>query len=119
MQLLTLLQGAIKKKGSVIDRIKLKKERAQHYALIYAERVEYHTLRRHAQEHPDKVISMIVDSCSKWKTELPRFTRELKLGKFSAHENSLCTCLVYQNKEHTRNPGDNQLKDVKQLDIAI
>ena len=95
----------LKKKGSVIDRIKLKKERAQHYALIYAERVEYHTLRRHAQQHPDKMISIIVDSCSKWKTELPRFTRELKLGKFSAHGNSLCTCLVHQNKEDTRNPG--------------
>ena len=95
----------LKKKGSVIDRIKLKKERAQHYALIYAERVEYHTLRRHAQEHPDKVISMIVDSCSKWKTELPRYTRELKVGNFSAHGNSLCTCLVHQNKGDVRNPG--------------
>ena len=49
---------------------------------------------------------MIVDSCSKWKIELPRFTRELKLGKFSAHGNSLCTCRVHQNKEDTRNPGN-------------
>ena len=95
----------LKKKGSVIDRIKLKKERAQHYALVYAERVEYHTLRRHAQQPSDKMISIIVDSCSKWKTALPWFTRELKLGKLSAHENSLCTCLVHQNKEDTRNAG--------------
>ena len=50
------------------------------------------------------MISIIVDSCSKWKTELPRFTRELKLGKFSAHGNSLCTCLVHQYKKDTRNP---------------
>ena len=26
-------------------------------------------------------------------------------AKFSAHANSLCTCLVHQNKEDTRNPG--------------
>ena len=95
----------LKKKCSVMDRIELKKERAKHYALIYAERVQYHTVRRTGQTRPDQVISMIVDSCSKWKTELPRFTRDLLKGKVTPHGNSLCTCLVHQNKEDPKNPG--------------
>ena len=95
----------LKTKLSTVDKIRLKKNRAAHYALVYNSRVAYHTTRRLAQERPDKVISMIVDAVSKWKTELPRFTRDTHLSNFKAYENQLYTVLVHQNKQDLENKG--------------
>jgi hypothetical protein len=82
----------LRKKLSTVDKIKLKKGRAAHYAIVYNSRVTYHTLRRLAQERPDKVLSMIVDAVSKYKVELPRCTRDMHWSGFSAYGNQLCLC---------------------------
>lgn len=96
---------SLKKKLNTVDKIKLKKNRAAHYATVYNSRVTYHTTRRLAQDRPDKVISMIVDGVSKWKTELPRCTRDMHWSSFKPYGNQLYTVLVHQNKQDLENKG--------------
>ena len=95
----------LRTKHSTVDKIKLKKGRAAHYAIVYNSRVTYHTLRRLAQERPDKVLSLIVDAVSKYKVELPRCTRDMHWSGFSAYGNQLYTVLVHQNKQDLGNKG--------------
>ena len=68
----------LRTKLSTVDKIKVKKGRAAHYAIVYNSRVTYHTLRRLAQERPNKVLSIIVDAVSKYKVELPRCIRYMQ-----------------------------------------
>ena len=95
----------LRTKVSPVDKIKLKKCRAAHYAIVYNSRVTYHTLRRLAQERPDKVLSVIVDAVSKYKVELPRCTRDMHWSGYKAYGNQLYTVLVHQNKQDLGNKG--------------
>ena len=91
---------------SVHDRAMVKSERAKHYKIVYKERVTYHATRRRAQERPDKWMSIITDAVSKYKTELPRFTRKLtEMNAFRPFGNQLYTVLVHQHKQDSSNQG--------------
>ena len=87
------------------DRAFIRRQQALHYRIIYLERCEYHRVRRLAMRDPRKTLSMISDSISKWKTELPLFNRDLKLAGFHAYGNQLLTCLVHRDCSNNDNPG--------------
>lgn len=79
------------------DRDHIKKHRGLHYKTVRLERIEYHTNRRNAQLEPARVMSIIIDAMTKWKTALPLFSRELKFGKFKAYGQQLYGVLVHQD----------------------